>query len=162
MQEWKLNYHQCYSPVRNSSQPDHRRNEWSQRSQRSSQSGAAGDSTNLIPVVKRSGSFEWERNSFPITYDIVYSELSQNFIMGFQAGQANSCHSAALTADSAVTHILVFYGTNHFLTINPAFQTSHLPWVPLTTSWVSATLSHSWRPFFSPVLCERPKHSRRN
>lgn len=61
---------------------------------RGAQSGAAGDSTNLIPVVKRCGSFEWERNSFPIPYELVYSELSQNFVMGFQsAGQADSCHS---------------------------------------------------------------------
>lgn len=73
-------------------------------------SGAAGDSTNLIPVVKRCGSFEWERNSFPISYELVYSELSENFIMGFQfAGQAHAC-PAALPADSAVTHIFVFYG----------------------------------------------------
>lgn len=64
--------------------------QWSPKSRLSSQSGAAGDGTNLIPVVKNSNGFERERNSFPFGYELPCSDLSQNFIMGFQASQPNS------------------------------------------------------------------------
>lgn len=82
----------------------------SPKSRLSSQSRAAGDRTNLTPAVKRSDSFEWERSSFLITYELAYSELSQLFIIGFQVGHQTPSHSAVLTVDAA--HVLVFYGKN--------------------------------------------------
>lgn len=51
--------------------------------------------------------------------------------MGFQfAGQANSCHSAALPTAAAVTHILVFYGKTRFLNNKSGFPNLSPPLGP--------------------------------